>query len=189
MLARTLPRRVWNQVHAAWKWTTSFRKREWELADYPIEIRTQEPDLTLRPSRLKLHGFVASIVNWDLTGSGDTRESAIEDLLHNFQSARAARRKDGEPIPRPGAKVPLSFASREHINAHKGLSEDFTRRVLGFPWAFISDESSLWDFHEEETNDALLAKIVEVYGVDVSDIESAKLCEIFERIAQARSKT
>ena len=53
-------------------------------------------------------------------------------------------------------------------------------------WAWISDESRLWDFHSEETNDALYAKIEEVYGVNVSDIESAKLSEILERIAMAK---
>ncbi len=42
-------------------------------------------------------------------------------------------------------------------------------------WAWISDESSLWDFHSNETDDALIAKIKELYGVDVSDIASARL--------------
>jgi hypothetical protein len=56
--------------------------------------------------------------------------------------------------------------------------------VLNLDWAFISDESSLWDFHEAKTNEALIARIKEVYGVDVSDIESAKLPEILERIAK-----
>jgi hypothetical protein len=55
--------------------------------------------------------------------------------------------------------------------------------VLGLDWAWISDESSLWDFHHDETNDALISKIDEVYGVDVSDIQSARLTEILERIA------
>jgi len=44
----------------------------------------------------------------------------------------------------------------------------------------------LWDFHSDETNDFLYSKIKETYGVDVSDIESAKLCEILERIAAVR---
>ena len=37
-----------------------------------------------------------------------------------------------------------------------------------------------------ETNDQLYAKIREVYGVDVSDIESAKLWAIFERIKESQ---
>ena len=83
----------------------------------------------------------------------------------------------------------MNFASQDRVKLHAELSLDFTRRVLGLPWAFISDESTLWDFHTENTNDEFVAKIKEVYGVDVSNIESARLCEIFERIAQKQAST
>jgi hypothetical protein len=63
------------------------------------------------------------------------------------------------------------------------------RRVLRLDWAWISDESSLWDFHHQETNAALVAKIREVYGVDVSDIESANLADILDRIAANQRST
>ena len=56
-------------------------------------------------------------------------------------------------------------------------------RVLELKWAWISDESSLWDFHQDETNDPLVSRIKELYDVDVSDIRSARLSEILERIA------
>ena len=71
--------------------------------------------------------------------------------------------------------------------AHPELAEDFVRRVLGLDWAWISDESSLWDFHTSETNELLCTKIMQVYGVDVSDIESGKLSEILDRIAATRA--
>jgi len=58
--------------------------------------------------------------------------------------------------------------------------------VLNLEWAWISDESSLWDFHGDENNEALVARIKEIYGVDVSDIQAAKLSEILERIATQR---
>ena len=66
---------------------------------------------------------------------------------------------------------------------HLDLAQDFIQRVLELDWAWTSDESSLWDFHTEETNDRLNAKIMGIYGVDVSDIKSGNLSEIFERIA------
>jgi hypothetical protein len=47
---------------------------------------------------------------------------------------------------------------------------------------FLSDESSLWDFHEETDNTALIRKIGVVYGVDVSHISSANIVEILEAI-------
>jgi hypothetical protein len=46
-----------------------------------------------------------------------------------------------------------------------------------------ADESSLWDFHSSDDNRDLVAKINQVYGVDVSDIESAKLWQILDLIA------
>jgi len=67
------------------------------------------------------------------------------------------------------------------------LSEDFIRKVLDLDWAWISDESSLWDFHMEQDNQALYAKIWEIYGVDVSDIQSARLWEILDRIEKSRA--
>jgi hypothetical protein len=63
------------------------------------------------------------------------------------------------------------------------LADDFIRRVLNKDAVWISDESSLWDFHRQDTNAALVAKIREVYGVDVSDIESGNLADILDRIA------
>jgi hypothetical protein len=87
---------------------------------------------------------------------------------------------------RPGIVGPLEFASQERVKANQDLSEEFIRRVLNLDWAWISDESSLWDFHTNETNDMLHAKIMEVYGVDVSDIESAKLSEILDRISTSQ---
>ena len=89
-------------------------------------------------------------------------------------------------LARPGTVGPLEFASQERVKANQDLSEEFIRRVLNLDWAWISDESSLWDFHTNETNEMLNAKIMEVYGVDVSDIESAKLSEILDRISTSQ---
>jgi hypothetical protein len=91
--------------------------------------------------------------------------------------------EEGKRLPRPGTRVPLEYSSQDRVNLRSDLAQDFIRRVLELEWAWISDESSLWDFHTELTNDQLNAKIMEVYGIDVSDIESGNLSEIFERIA------
>jgi len=179
----TLATRFARQARALWWWCLSFLKRDWELGDYPISIRTQEPDPVFRGPRFQFHRYAAQIVNWGLAGTGDTKEEALSDLARIFTNVKAERKKTGTPLPRPGARVPPEFASGDRVYAHPELVDDFIRRVLDLPWAFVSDESSLWDFHSEETNDALNTKIKEVYGVDVSDIESARLWEIFERIA------
>jgi hypothetical protein len=121
-----------------------------------------------------------------VSGGGDTASEALADLERNFDSAIAERLSNQERPPRPGLLVPLEFVASDRVDAHRELAADFIERVLDLEKVWISDGSSLWDFHSGETNDELVAKIRDIYSVDVSDIESAKLCEIFERIAQDR---
>jgi hypothetical protein len=176
--------RIKRQLLAAWKWSLSLLKRDWELSDYPVTVREQKVDPDYSSRRFKQHRYIASIVNWaDMTGGGETPQEARQELAKHFASAKLKKAKAKKPLPRPGANAPIEFASRERISFHPELETDFVHRVLGLDWAWISDESSLWDFHQDDTNGVLVAKIKEVYGVDVSDIESAKLCEILERIA------
>jgi hypothetical protein len=86
-----------------------------------------------------------------------------------------------EETPRP-----IEFAPQDRVDAHPALLDDFIHRILELEGAFISDESSLWDFHMDMNNEELLARIKQGYGVDVSDIESANIAEILERIAATR---
>jgi hypothetical protein len=153
------------------------------LDDYPVVMREQEVDPNYAGTRLKQYRYTASIVNWGLAGAGDTEREALQALEKSFATAKVERARTGTSLPRPGTHVPIQFASQERVKAHPELAEDFTHRVLNLDWAWISDESSLWDFHRNETNDILTARIKEVYGVDVSDIQSARLSEILERIA------
>jgi hypothetical protein len=175
--------RLRNQLRAAWKFCLSLRKRDWGLEDYPVAIREQEIDPNYTGTRLKQHRYAASIVNWALAGTSDTEKEALCELEKILTTAKAERVRSGKPLPRPGTHVPIQFASQERVKRHPELAEDFIHRVLNLDWVWISDESSLWDFHHDETNHVLVAKIKEVYGVDVSDIESARLSEILERIA------
>ena len=190
MLVVTIPyprmTRLRNKVAAAWKWTLSFRKRDWQLDDYPIRIAKLEPDSAFRSPRFKEHDYRASIINWAVMGSGNSPSEALHSLQTTFDGLKQTGRQEGKPLPRPGSHAKIEFASEEKVLTYGSLSADFTSRVLELEWAWISDESSLWDFHTEQTNDALYEKIREVYDVDVSDIESAKLWVIFERIEQSQ---
>lgn len=124
------------------------------------------------------------VVNWPtMVGTGDTKEQALGDLRRSFEN----RKSSGQKLPRPGSHVQVEFSASHRIELYPQLKEDFIRRVLELPWAFLSDESTLFDFHEDETNDVLLERIRTVYGVDVSDIRSGNLAEIFQRIAEART--
>jgi hypothetical protein len=166
----------------AWKWCLSFRKRDWELNDYPIGITEQDSQPALDAPRFIKHRYRAYIINWTVVGSGETPEQARKNLEQNFETIRQDWLREGRKLVRPGKNSPPEFASQEKVAAYEAIGDDFIRRVLGMEWAWISDESSLWDFHTEPTNDLLWAKIREIYGVDVSDLESAKLWAIFERI-------
>ncbi len=179
--------RMLNRILAAWKWLLSFRKPGWSVDDYPIRVTRQEPDATFSAPRFSQHLYRAYIVNVAITGSGNTPIEAMAGLRQNFESVAQRRREEALPAIRPGTNWPIEFASQEKVSDDESLSEDFIQKVLGLDWAWISDESSLWDFHTEQTNDLLVTKIREVYGVDVSDIESARLWEILERIKRPKA--
>lgn len=182
-MTSTQPVRMKNQIVALWKRCLSIRKKDWELNDYPVVIRQHEFDPHFSSGRFTQHRYVAYIVNWAVTGGGETPTDALRSLRINFQTICDRRRREGKPMIRPGVNAPLEFAAKELISVNQELSEDFIRRVLNLDWAWISDESSLWDFHTDETNEQMWAKILEVYGVDVSNIESARISEILNRIA------
>jgi hypothetical protein len=145
---------------------------------------TEQWQPPLPAPRFISHRYVAHILNAAITGSGDTPSAAKE----SFGTVRNRWLEDGKPLVRPGMSWPVESASQEQVNEYEALSEDFIHRVLDLDWAWISDESSLWDFHAESDNSRLNAKVMEVYGVDVSDIQSGRLAAIFERIVQSRSE-
>ncbi len=97
-----------------------------------------------------------------MTGLGNTREEAMQELAFQFVRIKGDWHRDGKPWLRPGTRVPIEFAPSGRVYADHELADDFIRRVLGLDWAFVSDESSLWDFHTGETNEALVAKIREL---------------------------
>src|ERR1700722_6649526 len=158
-----------NRFRARWKWFLSLLKRDWRLSDYPISVREHAVDASHVNARLKQHRYTAQIVNWwVISGGGNTKLEALQELQKSFATVKAEKANQGKRLPRPGTHVKIEFASRDRVDAHAELAEDFIRRVLGLDWAFVSDESSLWDFHSSDDNQDLIAKINEVYGVDVS---------------------
>ena len=175
-----------------WKRALSYRKHEWDFRDYPVSIRFQKPSLSL-PSRFTEHRYRALVLGWLIDAGGDSKADALSNLEQEYCRRKRILIDSGEPIPRPGTRVPIKFASQTQLYRHAELAEEFIQRVLnpvlGIEDVWITDESSLWNFHFDETSDALFAKIKEVYGVDVSDIESEKLTVIFDRIEANRSST
>jgi hypothetical protein len=86
--------------------------------------------------------------------------------------------------PFKGKKV--QFAPTTGIDMFLEIAEDFMRRIFAFePGEYlVTDESSLFDFTgvEEMELSNIHQKIQEVYDLDVSDIPSGNLLEIFMRL-------
>jgi hypothetical protein len=117
-----------------------------------------------------------------MSGGGNTRQEALEELRKSFDHFSSTKKA----LPRPGTRVPIEFATTVRVDRNVELAKDFIQRILGVEWAWISDQSSLWDFHGDETNESLTEKIHQIYGVDVSDISSGNLADIFDRISKYR---
>jgi hypothetical protein len=174
-------REITFQASAVWKRFTSTFKSEWTIEDYPISVRAHSLSESLLTSRLKPHPWTATMINWPgMSGGGDSRPEALEELRKAFERFKAGKKQ----LPRPGTKVPIQFAATTRVGRHAYLTKEFIQRVLEIEWAWISDESSLGDFHDGESNKKLIDKIRIVYGVDVSDIPDGNLAAIFDRIAE-----
>ena len=167
------------QLRAFWARAASYLKKDWTLDDYPIYVRFNPIPEPARSGRLKPLPWFASIVNWPgPSGGGDSKAEALAAIRKNFDEFKLNNK-----LPRPGTKVQVRFSSTKRIDCHGALADDFIQRVLGLDWAWISDDSTLFDFHTTETNDHLFEKIRSVYDVDVSDVSSGNLAEILDRIA------
>jgi hypothetical protein len=91
---------------------------------------------------------------------------------------------------RPGTSVPPKFAETIRMERLKPIARKFPPTVLEMDDddCLVTDESSLWDFHVEESNEVFNDRIRAHFDVDVSDFTDARLCEILERI-QARHRS
>jgi hypothetical protein len=163
------------------KYVLSFFKSDWDVKDYPIRVR----HCTVPPydpeDRLIILPWTVQVVNWPVTvGQGNTRGEAFADLRTRFE-----RRKElGLGFPRPGRGLPIELAPTHRISEHPDLARDFFSKILDLNYdeCFISDESSLWDFHVAENNDDVNEKVLLTYGVDISDIDTGNLADIFTRL-------
>ena len=170
------------------KYILSFFKAYWTLEDYPVRFRHFRADESRTGRRWRPTPWVARVINWPLMfGHGQTQEEAYADLKRHFDEYKGG----SKTLPRPGTQVrpAIELAPTVEIEQYEPLANEFFEKILAMNYneCLVTDESSLWDFHSEETNEEYHRKIVEVYGVDVSDIESGNLVRIFKRVrAQGR---
>ena len=185
--SRHLSRRLSDGIRMAWKRALSYRKDQWTFDDYPTVVRKQSfdgvPDDMDHESR-----YWARILGWRIDETAPTKTEALTKLRKLYEIRRQLRIENGESIPRPSAKVPIQFASRERIKAHEELAGDFIHRVLQLEWALITDESSLWDFTDGQSIKESQDRIFLIYGVAVYDVEGGNMAAIIQRIATERGR-
>ncbi len=165
-----------DSLKAGFKWIKSFFKSEWTLDDYPIKYKkwSDDPD--------DPQSWSAQVINWwALAGVGGSRSEAYDDLCESF----AAAHEEYESLPRPGSSAPIEFASDDTLRRYWGVASRIVSEVLGFDpdGIFISDESSLWDFADAEGVAKYQTQIQELFGKDISHIDSGNLAEIAKFIS------
>jgi hypothetical protein len=169
----------------AFAWAASFVRRDWTIESYPLRVRHFDHSGYTSPDRLRPVEWSVQVLRWTaMQGHGESREAAMSNLIENF----ARYRLKDEPLPRPGSYKAIEFASSEKLESYREVEEDFVRHILDVEWAFLSDESSLWDFSMEETLAEFYERITKRYGVDVSNIEGANLVAIFDRIGRSKQQ-
>lgn len=93
--------------------------------------------------------------------------------------------------PFKGKKI--KFAPTGGVDSFRAISEDFMSKVFDLePGKYlISDESSLYDFTSLDESDLpdIQQKIQGIYNIDVIDIRSGNLLDIFTRISDSKSET
>jgi hypothetical protein len=168
------------------RYIASFFKQQWDLYDYPLRFTDRGPIEAV--GRFKPFRWTVQIINWfHMRGDGDIRDEALQQL----HRALERHRSENQSLPRPGTgrKLALKFASTERIDAHRELVSDFVRHVIEKDpnYCFVSDESTLWDFHDAHDNADYIRKIQQLYDVDVSDLNPPYIAAIAERIQKRRA--
>ena len=171
------------QLRIAKSWLASFLRSEWRPEHYPMAVREQVG--VPEESR-----WCARVLNWPgPVGLGPTKQQAHAALETNLRAIGAKRRAEGKRMPRPGTGLPIEFASTARVEADSTLLTEFITQALGFgpdDPVFISDESSICDFGDDERVLEIRANIREHFGVAVDQPEPVRIADVLEAIRRTR---
>lgn len=156
-----------NKIKILIKRIWSYSKKEWRLKDYPLRYRRQK-------GVPKDYLWVIQILNWWISGVGDTKKKALEDLAKNFNQFK----ENNDKLPRPGTVVPIQFADTSMIEELESEAVDFFDKVIGMDYysCFISDQTSLYDFGMYD--DSTLRRINEIYRLGLHDLEDGNVVKL-----------
>lgn len=169
------------QFNAFWKKILSYSKSKWDIDDYPLRYKKQT-DTTEQYNVGDLKPWVVQIINWwTMTGLGNTKQEAYENLKSNFQ----AYWQHNSP-PRPGTNVPLSFADTSQVEDLEDVAPHFFEKILDLNYyeCFISDESSLTDFGRDD--DETLQSMNSIYGLGLADLGDGNIVRLLTLIKEKK---
>ncbi|MGB8910393.1 MAG: hypothetical protein WCC84_16745 [Candidatus Cybelea sp.] len=155
------------------------------IADSDAILQDPHEHGSLAARGCKLAGIDVTFLFGDTCWAAEplrTEARSMADDLYGVYDPRALIRN----LVAKTGKHRIEFASNDEVAKYGDVSSDFFR-IIGLGHAvFISDTSTLRDWCEasglslEHAN----ARIHEVYGVDVSDLDGGRLIDVFERIHQ-----
>jgi hypothetical protein len=112
------------QEQAVWMRFASMFKHEWTIDDYPVRVWFKQPIEPTTPSRRKSIPWFADVANSPaISGSGNTRQEALEEVRKSFNRFVATKRR----LPRPGTEVPIEFAASHRVSQHSALDSCSSR--------------------------------------------------------------
>ena len=177
----------WNRVR---KYLLSFRKRAWDLADYPVEIRPQSGAGPAAPAIMPWRAQIARDSCRYQPGLGDTGEAACADLAARLAALQGERQPccpgPASACPSPsGAPWPgLSLSC-----GGRGLLPADPRYVGQAAYSSSRMATTLGDFLMDADLEPVFARIEAAYGVDVRDVEDRLLAPDLRRASPPRGQS
>lgn len=171
-------------LRVAASWLASFVRSEWRPEHYPIVVREHVgvPDEAR---------WFARVLNWPgPVGLGPTRHEARSALEEQLRAIASHRRETGMAMPRPGTSVPVEFASTARVSSDPTLLSAFVTEALGFAPGdpvFISDETTIGDFGDDERVREIRERVRERFGVVVDVPEPVRVADVLDEIRERRS--
>lgn len=169
-----------NRIKTLIKFLLSFFRGYSRIEDYPVRFTRQNQGGARHAGAGEIPAWRVQIINWwQMSGVGDSRAKAYANLRETFDRYKELHKN----LPRPGTSVPVICARADQVMQYEEIARDFFSRIVGrdYDSVWISDQSSLRDFLEYEPSE-YQERIRRQYGVDVTDIETGNLVQIFQRI-------
>ncbi len=171
-----------DQLKALWKRFLSYFKKSRTIEDYPLRFKNQKVS-NGKYSFGEIKPWIVQVINWwSMTGCGETKEEAFEQLKACFKSYL-----ENYPPPRPGKKTDIWYADTYEVDGLEETAVDFFEKILKMNYynCFISDLSSIFDFGRDENE--TLDKINSVYNLGLTGLGDGNIVRLLKMIRDKKN--